>query len=86
MLGVVSGMLVGWLHWRFYVRFMQWSLLVAPRVGLLGLVLTTAGRWLLTGMLFVAALRASGATPLSLVIGFAGATFVAHSRLGRPGP
>lgn len=85
MLGFACGVVIGWLHWRFYARFMQWSLLVAPRIGLLGLGLTTVARWLLTGLLFVAALRMSGSMPLLLVLGFAAVTLGVHAAWSRSG-
>lgn len=73
--GLALGLILAVLHWWLFERFV---LSIGERPNLVGVVLVSGGRWMLTVMLGVAALHLANASAFALVLGFFGATMAAR--------
>lgn len=74
--GLFLGLILASLHWWLFEKFV---LSISSRPNLVGVVMVSGGRWMLTVMLGVAVLRLTSATALGLTLGFFGATMAARA-------
>jgi uncharacterized membrane protein YobD (UPF0266 family) len=74
--GLVLGLILASLHWWLFEKFV---LSMGERPNLLGVVLVSGGRWMLTVALGVAVLQFTSVSAFSLVLGFMVATMAART-------